>query len=121
MSALLPGLGQIYNETYWKVPIIWGLGGYWVYEWIRLNEKYQDYGDRFAANPTAPDGSQLKRIRDFYRDERDRFAWYLGALYFVNLLDAYVGANLYDFSVGDDFNGIRFTVQPARLSLRIEF
>ena len=34
LSAVVPGLGQLYNENSWKAPLIWGVGGYWVYEWI---------------------------------------------------------------------------------------
>ena len=105
LSAVLPGLGQIYNETYWKVPLIWGLGGYWVSEWIQQNNHYQEFRDKYSASitPQLPSGNgQYLQLRDFYRDERDSFAWYLGALYFLNLVDAYVGANLYDFDVTPD-------------------
>lgn len=99
LSTVAPGAGQIYNESYWKPPIIWGLGGYWVYEWIQLNDKYRDFRGQYTMNSS---NALTKRLRDFYRDERDRFAWYLGALYFLNLVDAYVGANLYDFNVSPE-------------------
>ncbi len=118
LSAVLPGAGQIYNESYWKPPIIWGLGGYWVYEWLTLNEKYQDFRTQFSQNPG---NAQLKRIRDFYRDERDKFAWYLGALYFANLLDAYVGASLYDFNVTPDLGADGTVVPRITATLRVRF
>ncbi len=118
LSAVVPGVGQIYNESYWKPPIIWGLGGYWVYEWIKLNDKYQDFQTQFSQNPS---NDQLKRIRDFYRDERDKFAWYLGALYFVNLLDAYVGASLYDFNVTPDLTADGVFVPKITATLRLKF
>jgi hypothetical protein len=105
LSAGLPGAGQVYNESYWKVPVIAGLAGYWVYEWVKLNNKYKDFRDQYnqSISPSSPSGNQtLLGVRDFYHDERDKFAWYLGALYFVNLVDAYVGAHLYDFDVGPD-------------------
>lgn len=117
LSAVLPGAGQIYNESYWKAPVIWGVGGYWVSEWIYLDKKYREFRDQYSrsleTNPTFRN-AQLKRLRDFYSDERDKFAWYIGALYFANILDAYVGANLYDFNVSSDLgeNGVlvpRFT------------
>lgn len=121
MSAALPGLGQIYNESYWKVPVIWGLGGYWVYQWIDLNGKYKEYQTLYSLDLSAPQAPQYKRVRDFYRDERDKFAWYLGVLYFLNLLDAFVGAHLYDFDVDDPLNGLRLDVQPQRLTFRLSF
>ena len=104
-SAMMPGAGQVYNENYWKVPVIVGLGGYWVYEWVKLNNKYNDYSDQYNQSiiTSPPSGdTQLLSVRDFYHDERDKFAWYLGVLYFVNLVDAYVGAHLYDFDVSPD-------------------
>jgi hypothetical protein len=107
MSAVIPGSGQIYNADYWKAPIVWGLGGYWIYEWVKLNNLYHDNRDLYEQSINDPQTSpgttaRYKEIRDFYHDERDKFAWYLGALYMVNLVDAYVGAHLYDFDVSGD-------------------
>ena len=80
LSAVLPGSGQIYNESYWKAPVIWGLGGYWIYEWVKLNNLYKQYQDLYNQSITeiVPGGnSHYRDNRDFYKDERDRFAWYL--------------------------------------------
>ncbi len=114
LSAIAPGAGQFYNTNYWKVPVILGLGGYWIYEWTKLNNKYRDFRDQYNQSliTTPPDGNaRLLSNRDFYRDERDKFAWYLGALYFLNVVDAYVGAHLYDFDVSPDL-GLDGRVEP---------
>jgi hypothetical protein len=105
LSAILPGAGQVYTENYWKVPVILGLGGYWVYEWGRNNEKYQEYSDLYdeSIETTPPYGNeQYLALREAYKDQRDAFAWYIGILYLLNIVDAYVGAELYDFDVGPD-------------------
>jgi len=107
LSALLPGLGQIYTKSYWKLPIIWGLGGYYIYGWFKNNNRYHDYRDQYlnSINPSNPQGNlEVKNIRDFYRNQRDSFAWYFGILYLANLVDAYVTASLYDFDVSDDLS-----------------
>ncbi len=116
LSAVLPGAGQIYDHAYWKLPIIWGLGGYWVSQWIQMNSKYKDYRDLYSGSllTSPPYGdTHLKNVRDFYRDERDKFAWYLGLFYLLNLVDAYVGANLYDFDVGPDLGTVGRPPQTA--------
>ena len=103
-SALLPGAGQFYNESYWKIPVIAGLGGYFVYEWIKNNNTYLDYKQQYAESqtPQNPSGNQqLLNLREFYSDQRDNFIIYSVILYVINLIDAYVDAQLYDFNVSD--------------------
>lgn len=112
-SALIPGLGQIYNESYWKAPVIWGFAGYFLYIWIDNDNDYRRYRNLYRINP---ENNDYKRIRDFYHDQRDEFAIYLGLTYVLNLLDAYVDAHLFDFSVEEE----PFTGSP-RLNLRINF
>lgn len=99
-SAIIPGLGQIYNESYWKVPVIWGFAGWFIYNWTDLNKLYKDNKILYQQN----NQSIYKLRRDFYRDQRDKFAIYLGLVYFLNLVDAYVDAHLFDFYIDNNFN-----------------
>jgi hypothetical protein len=105
-SAVLPGLGQIYTKSYWKLPIIWGLGGYYIHGWITNNNRYHDFQDQYrkSLELSAEGDLQLKNLRDFYHNQRDSYAWYFGILYLANLIDAYVTASLYDFDVSDDLS-----------------
>ena len=97
-SAILPGWGQIYNESYWKAPVIWGVMGWFVYAWVDNNNKYNDYKDLYTQ---TGDASYLD-YRDFHRDQRDEFAIYFLLTYFLNLVDAYVDAHLFDFNVNQN-------------------
>jgi hypothetical protein len=110
LSAVLPGAGQIYTGRYWKVPIILGFGGYFAYEWVRMNDHYTQSRSSYQASVSAGENNgqgnpQLLYERDFYHDERDRFAFYLAITYLLNIVDAYVGASLYNFDVGDNLGG----------------
>jgi len=100
-SALLPGWGQYYNEDYWHIPIIWGFLGYFGYQWVQNNNEYKTYRGLFIENP---ENQTLKAQRDFYRDQRDNFTIYIIITYLLNLVDAFVGAHLFDFTVEEDFN-----------------
>ncbi|MBI3586748.1 MAG: hypothetical protein HY088_06430 [Ignavibacteriales bacterium] len=110
LSAALPGAGQIYTERYWKVPIILGFSAYFISLWIRQDDlyvaaraKYQLSVDQKENNGQG--NQQFLYERDFYRDQRDRFAFYIGLTYILNILDAYVGASLYNFEVTDNLGG----------------
>jgi len=101
-SALFPGWGQFYNEAYWKIPIIWGVSAWFIYMWKDRDDNYQFYRRLYnnSLDETSNGNSNFKQLRDFYRDDRDLFAIYLGLTYFLNLIDAYVDAHLFDFDIG---------------------
>lgn len=112
-SALIPGWGQLYNEEYVKVPIMFGVfaGIGYVANWYHV--KYDDYRSRYIAssirlqNDPALESNNVfmkehkfnKTAREFYRDNRDVYLFYLVLAYFLNIVDAYVDAQLFGFDV----------------------
>jgi hypothetical protein len=129
LSAILPGAGQVYNRSLWKVPVIAGFGVYFVYEFFANNRKYKDYRDQYQESLlTNPAGSsRLLSLREFYKDQRDSFGWYFFILYIVNIADAYVDASLFEFDVSSTL-AIRLapesgpsTVPGPRLGIHLRF
>ncbi len=130
LSAVLPGAGQFYNESYWKIPILLGFGYYFASRWFEYNDSTKHYRERYTnsfTTQTPGDIFEFQRLREFYKDQRDAFSWYIFIYYIVNLVDAYVDASLYDFNVGDNLS-IRVRPdfdfrqsQSARLNVKISF
>lgn len=111
-SAVIPGWGQIYNESYIKAPIIWGAAAWFIYGWNFYNDYYQRYKDLYQQT----NNDDYRELRELNRDERDMFAIYLGLLYLLNLIDAYVDAQLFDFTVEENPGGSQYM-----LGLKIKF
>lgn len=118
-SAILPGLGQIYNKRAWKLPIIYGGGMTLVFSSINYNTQYLFFrdalflevdGDPDTINGTGLNESQIRRRVDFFRRNRDFFIILTGALYLLNILDAHVDAHLREFDVNDQ---LAFSIKPA--------
>ena len=118
LSTICPGAGQIYNKSYWRVPIV--LGGMasmvYVVDWNnrgfkRFKTAYALRAD-FDLNPgNYPEGvskdefrgrysaTYLKNLRDAYRD---LCLIMTAAVYAFQIIDAHVDAHLKDFDVSDD-------------------
>jgi len=122
MSALCPGLGQIYNRRYWKVPIV--IGGYvglaYATSWNNrmlsdYTKAYKDimdndpdtksYMDFYPSTTKEEDLDMawlqraLKSKKDFYRRNRDLCIIGMVGLYLVCMVDAYVDASLSHFDI----------------------
>ena len=110
-SAVLPGWGQIYNESYIKAPIVWGILGGLAAGWIHNNNKYLENRDLFVQTGNA----RFRTLRSFYRDQRDLVSIYIGLTYLLNIIDAYVDASLFDFSVEENQ-----VTNQTQLSIRIK-
>ncbi len=116
-SAIIPGWGQCYNEAYWKIPVVWGVLGWFTYLYVENNKLYKKYGNLYIDSIENGVGNgYYKDARNLYRDERDKYALVLGISYFLNLVDAYVDAQLFDFDVTEN----SITHQPE-LGIRFKF
>jgi len=124
-SALLPGAGQFYNKSYWKIPVLLGIVGYLGYEFFDTDKKYRDYRDQYSVTQTTenPTGDpNLKTLREFYFDQRNDFVWYFAIVYVINLVDAYVDAHLFDFDVSEDkLTRFGSTDKEYRLNVKVKF
>ena len=122
LSAVLPGAGQFYNESYWKVPVVFGFGIYFVSSWLDNNRRYIDYRDKYSASlQQFPNGDpRLLAVREFYKEQRDSFTWYFLIMYLLNIADAYVDASLYDFNVGGDLS-LRLLPTSKGFGLQLSF
>ena len=127
LSALFPGLGQIYNRRYWKLPII--VAGYMGLGYgLSWNDRmYQDYQRAYAdimdddpntksyldfLSPNFDESSvsqewlsqTLKSRKDYYRRNRDLCIICCVGLYLLAMLDAYVDASLSHFDISPDIS-----------------
>ena len=118
-SALLPGLGQIYNGELFKVPIYWGCLIGSVHFLLTNNTNYVRF-KRIHNEATNPDpaisadvpisGETAKWYRDVYRRYRDYSIVATAAFYFLQIIDANVFAYMHDFEVDDN---ISMSIEPA--------
>ena len=135
MSALFPGLGQIYNRRYWKLPII--VAGYMGLivdaVFLRNARMFSDYQLAYSDimdddpdtksyldffPPTVDESTldknwltqTLKSRKDYYRRNRDLCIICCVGVYLLCMLDAYVDASLSHFDISED---ISMDVAPA--------
>lgn len=133
MSALFPGLGQIYNRRYWKLPIVVGayLGLGYATSWNNgmLTDYTRAYRDMLDTDPSTKSymdffpptvkeedldktwlTNVLRSRKNFYRRNRDLCVICMIGVYLVAMVDAYVDASLSHFDISPDLS---MDVSPA--------
>ena len=125
LSALCPGLGQIYNRRYWKLPIVVGAFVGLSYGSSWNNRMYKDYSRGYrdvmdddpdtrsymdffppTVKEAALDKAWLQKImkskRDYYRRYREICVIAMVGVYLINIVDAYVDASMAHFDISPD-------------------
>ena len=140
-SLIFPGLGQIYNRKYWKLPLVYGgfLGLTYAVTWN--SQYYNDYSKAYKdimsddpytndswvdfLKPTYTSASQLtesqitqyqtvfKNKKNYYRRYRDLSIIGMVGLYALCAIDAYIDAELFDFDISDNLS---MSVEPTVIS-----
>jgi hypothetical protein len=121
-AAVVPGLGQVYNKKYWKLPLVYG-GFYLIGKNISdLNKLYVEYKNYLYYNiennlgETTPNPvinlntPQLRRFVDRARRERDLWVIVMGGMYLLQVVDAHVDAHLKEFDLNPN---LKVSVEPT--------
>ena len=133
LAIVLPGAGQIYNQKYWKLPIIYGgfVGSIYAMRWN--NQMYRDYSQAYLdimdndpntksyeeflhlGNSITP--ANIDRYKQIFKSRKDRYRRWrdlsfivMMAVYAVSIVDAYVDASLSQFDISDDLS---LRMEPA--------
>lgn len=122
-SILLPGLGQIYNGEFWKVPIYLGLMAGGINYWVDNNVQYHRWKwihnmattDEEGVERPPQSGETAKYYRDAYRRFRDYSVLFTALAYVLQVIDANVFAYMQDFEVNDE---ITLNVSPALMPVQ---
>jgi hypothetical protein len=111
-SAILPGMGQVYNKKYWKVPLVYGgLIGFGL-----VVDFYSNQGNKYRNELfdllngkvdlitgksllLGLDETQLRTIIDQARRQRDYFIIITAFFYILQMVDAHVDAHLKEFDL----------------------
>ena len=125
-SAILPGLGQIYNKKYWKLPLVYGAIGTSTYLYLDNQKKYNIYRDeyksRLAGNTSNSEylaglsESQLLAAQKQFQRNRDLSALFIAGFYVLNIIDANIDAALSQFNVSENL-----ALKPTIINNNITF
>ena len=111
MSSLVPGLGQYYNQKYWKIPIIYGgftgliyYASYNNYVYKKYRREYKWATDDDERTVSKYPAANTERLKDTWRRYRDICFIGIGALYLLQVIDANVDAHFFDFTIDKDLS-----------------
>ncbi|MGV8095753.1 MAG: DUF5683 domain-containing protein [Mangrovibacterium sp.] len=126
-SAVFPGLGQIYNRKYWKLPLVYIGFASLIYaiDWnndyyVLYKQAYIDISDNDPTSNSFKDldieghwdfnnqaqveqfKTRLERAKESTRRYRDLCIIGTAAFYAINIIDASVDAHFFNFDISDD-------------------
>ena len=140
MSAVVPGLGQFYNQKYWKIGVIYAGGGLLVWYFKRNTDSLNSYQNAYlkridTASATVDDryyyltDASVLANRNFHRRARDIAILGFIGLYALQIIDANVDAHLREFDINKELSmkitpqliGLATPQRNVGLSVKLRF
>ncbi len=111
-SLILPGTGQIYNKSYWKLPIVYGAVGGTVGLLVHNTKQHRELQERYriSIETRDPRSNDIRRLRNQARKNQQTSILILGIVWALNSAEAFVDAHLSTFDVDDDLGW--YQVEP---------
>ena len=117
-SAVVPGLGQAYNKTYWKIPIIYAGMAAGVYFYKKQDKDYNRFRDAYKrrlagykddefwgeGNEALISNDRLINAQRSAQKNKSVSIIVSLAFYLLNIVDANVDAHLQQYEVRDDLS-----------------
>lgn len=120
-TMAVPGLGQIYNKSWWKVPLVWGGMTWAISSSIKNTRNYRIFKNAYISelakeehqfSNTGLDAADLKRVRDGYDNNRQVSYIMIFVVYVVAGAEAFVDSHLKTFDVSDDLS-LNMNLKPS--------
>ena len=122
-SLIVPGAGQIYNKSYLRVPIVWGVVGGVGYLMHHRTREYKCLRDAYIARvddeplnldsyctecipgiENVTDPARLRPLRDEANNQRQLALIGFTVVWLLNGVDAFVDAHLKEFDIDEDLS-----------------
>jgi hypothetical protein len=106
LALSLPGAGQIYNQKYWKVPVVYAALGISIYSLISNQTNMTNMNDSFSniyAMGKTPNPLSIQQRED-YRINRDASIIAVSIIYVLQVIDATVDAHFFKFDINQNLS-----------------
>jgi hypothetical protein len=141
-SAILPGMGQVYNKKYWKAPLVWVALAAPTYFYLDNNSQYKRFRTAYKLRKTGLQDEftddlgnvsvsleTLEKAQEQLMENRDLSLMWGVILYVLQIIEASVNAHLLQFNTDDNLsfrptfvnNPILFNAPKVGFTLKYTF
>lgn len=111
-GLLLPGGGQIYNKSYWKVPLVLAADATAIGIFVYYRREYRNFkaahSNVINGIPTSyrniSDEPSLRRYRNSFRLDMERMGMIMGIVHLLGVVEAFTDNHLKSFDIDENLS-----------------